>query len=168
MLGSLFVFSCYDQPTLFSMPLVDFDLAGRVEAHDVVRLRMGALHTRRPGRHAGDRNPLDRRTLAQQALDGVGRDVAFDDVSTDERRMTRTELYRQAVRGFDLVETQLVVRLHREAAVAQMLHPLSAAAALRIFVNDDVSRRSFLPERSVDGNENHDDRRDRDEDDCQF
>lgn len=117
---------------VWSAPVIDADGAAPIEARDRVwlwRTAAGGSHPRRIEGHPGHRKPEDGRALTQQPLDRIGRDVAFEDISIHQRRVTGLQRPRDTMPGLDRLQVAGVFGFHREPVLSQVAHPRVAAAS---------------------------------------
>ena len=106
----------------------------------VVRDITVAFHPGRAGGHARYRKPPRLGPLRKQALHLLRRDVAFDRVALDHRRVAATEGIGYSVTGPVNLRVLHILGLHTEAIGPQMLDPRAAAASGRVLVNGDGVR----------------------------
>lgn len=112
-----------------------------VESHHVVGLfTTASFHTRRSNRHTGHSDARDIRPKQQQLLDVPMRNMPLDDIAVDNRGVAGGQFFRHAKAFLDRKHVAGMLNRHVVVVTLQIANPFGAAAALRIFINNDILR----------------------------
>jgi Phospholipid methyltransferase len=127
---------CAAIPREHALPLL-------AEQQHLVFLGCAALHPGRAHRHARHGKSLGGRSLPDQALDGVCRDMPLDDVAVHLCRVAGAEPFGYAETAFDRGQIAALLNRDSKTGLMQMLDPARAAAAIGIFRYRDGGQRGL-------------------------
>jgi hypothetical protein len=101
------------------------------------------FHAGRTDRHAGNGDALYIRSLLQQPLDDVRRDMALHEVVTRYRRVAGRDVVTDTQLRLCLSHIRAIDRIKPESIVLQMFDPFVTAAAGRALAHRDLDCLTF-------------------------